>query len=237
MTDIVTPISSGSFQLDSIIGGGFHRGSLNVIASRPGMGKTTFAMQCASGIARTAKKKIYIVSLEMGSEQIKKKFSDLSEENGIIIDDTPPITPSQIREKLNEIPDIGTVIIDYFQLLQSDNGIFEQNAAINANKIAGELKLISKDFDIPVICTSQLSRSAEERQNHRPVLSDLDRFNGGLVQEADVILFLYRDVYYDMEGAEDRSMEEIIVAKNRYVNCANLLFRCGKIKNIFRRNL
>lgn len=212
-------ISTGFRPLDKILNGGFRGGSLNVIAARPGMGKTTFAMQCACAMAKNTDKKIYIFSLESPSNHIKKKFAGSCNQDKIIIDDSAPIKPSQIRTKLSKISALGAVMIDYFQLLRLEDGDCEQNATIRANTLSGELKRIAREFDVPVICTAQLSRSVEERQNQRPILSDLDKNNGSLVQDADVILFLYRDYY---STKEDRSVTELIVAKNRYGSCGNL---------------
>lgn len=161
-------ISTGFQSLDEVLGGGFHSGSFSIIAARPGIGKTTFAMQCAAGMIKNTEKKIYILSLEMDSEHIKKKYSDLSEDNRIIIDDTALITHSQLCANLNGIPDLGAVIIDYFQLINTDSRVCGQK------EIVRELKQIATELDIPVICTSQFpSITEEQRKNYRLVLSNL----------------------------------------------------------------
>ena len=223
-------ISTGFRSLDRVLGGGFHCGSLHVIAARPGMGKTVFSLQCAAGLAKVTDKKIYIFSLEMSRDYVKEKFTELCTRDSVILDDTVPVTPSQIREKLAGISDPGAVIIDYFQLLQLGGGTCGQNTAISADKIARELKQIAKKFDIPVICTSGLSRALEKRRDCHPVLRDLDKGSGGLVQDTDVILFLYRHAYYDIEYYDTEEIEdpdgaEVIVAKNCFGECEDLPFR------------
>lgn len=115
-------IPTGFPSLNEALGGGFHNGSLNVIASRPSMGKTTFAMQCAANMSKSAEKPIYIFSLEMSSELVKKKYKDIDKENRIVVDDTAPITLSEMRTKLAEIPDIAAIFIDYIQLITTDSG-------------------------------------------------------------------------------------------------------------------
>lgn len=207
-------VSTGFQQLDEVLGGGFHGGSLNLIASRPGMGKTTFVLQCAAGMAKNTDKMIYIFSLEMSSECIKKRFKGLCNQSNIMIDDTALITPSQARAKLAGISDLGAVIIDYFQLLQSDDSACEQTAAIRASKIAGELKMISLELGVPVICSAQAPRMAD-KESYRPHLRDL-RFTGCIEEDADVLLFLHRDVDYNAEERADCPAVEIIPAKNRY---------------------
>ena len=215
-------ISTGFQSLDKVLNGGFHGGSLHVIAARPGMGKTIFALQCAAGMAKVTDRKIYIFSLEMSRDYVKEKYAELCTRDSVILDDTAPITLSQIRTRLAGISDLGGVFIDRFQFLQSDDDPCGKNAS-SADEISRELKLIAKEFDIPVICTSRLPRSLEKRRDCHPVLRDLDKGSGGLVQDADVILFLYRQAYYtEMENPTEA---EIIVAKNRFGSTANLPFR------------
>lgn len=168
---------------------------------------------------KNTEKKIYILSLEMDSEHIKKKYSDLSEDNRIIIDDTALITHSQLCANLNGIPDLGAVIIDYFQLINTDSRVCGQK------EIVRELKQIATELDIPVICTSQFpSITEEQRKNYRLVLSNLNRYSGGYVQDADVVLFLHRDTYYGIVEPLCNDMAEIVVAKNCYGDCKILPF-------------
>ena len=204
-------IPTGFNALDEALYGGFHNGSLNIIAARPGMGKTTFAMQCAAGMSKNSDKKIYIMSLEMSAEQVKRKFSDISKIERIIVDDSAPITFSQIRKKLMGIPDIAAVIIDYIQLITAISSL--KGAFANLTEEAQELKRLAKDLDVPIICTSQLSRQVDEREDHRPLLTDIEP----LRQNADVILSLYRKGYYDRTA--DNSTTEIGILKNSYGEC------------------
>ena len=213
-------LSTGFQSLDRVLGGGFHGDSLNVIAARPGMGKSVFALQCAVGMVKDTDKKIYIFSLEMSRNHAKEKFKELYSRENILFDDIPAITPNQIHARLAGISDLGAVIIDYFQLLLPNP--CEQNAAANTNKVAGELKVIAREFNIPIICTSQLPRTLEKRRDRRPLLRDLAKISGGLEQISDVILFLYRYAYYD---TDEINGAEVTVANNRFGRCDVLPFR------------
>lgn len=223
-------ISTGFQSLDKVLNGGLHGGSLNVIAARPGMGKTIFALQCAAGMAKNTGKIIYYYLLEMFPDYVKEKYAELCVRGGVILDsafildDTAPITLSQIRTRLAGISDLGGVFIDCIQFLQSDGDPCGKSVSI-ADEISRELKRIAREFDIPVICTSRLPRSLEKRRDCRPILKDLDEVSGGLMQDADVILFLYRHAYYGTEDLKDPPGAEIIVAKNRFGSTANLPFR------------
>lgn len=210
-------IPTGFPSLNKILGGGFHNGSLNVIASRPGMGKTSFAIQCTADMCQNTEKSIYIFSLEMSSELIKKKYKDIGRENHIIVDYTASITLSKMSTKLAKIPDIAAIFIDYIQLITTDGS--EKGHFASAAEIAGELKLIAKETDIPVICTSQLSRALDLRENHRPLLSDIEE---PFMQNADTILYVYGDSYYDKTA--DDSTAEIGILKNHYGDCKVLPF-------------
>lgn len=154
----------------------------------------------------------------MSSEQIKKKYKDINKENRIIVDDTAPITLCEMRTKLAKIPDIAAIFIDYIQLITTDSG--EKRHFASAAEIAGELKLIAKETGIPVICTSQLTRAADERKDRHPILSDIKE---PLRQSADVILSVYRDSYYDKTA--DQFAAEIGVLKNLYGGCMTLPFQ------------
>ena len=215
-------IPTGFQSLDEALGGGFHNGSLNVVAARPGFGKTTFVIQCAYGMSKNTERQIYIQSLKCSSDQVKKIISDTGKDNRIIIDDTAPLTLSQIRKNLTDISDLGAVIIDYFQLIQPNADTGAQSFVRNNNEIVGELALMAKELNVPVICTSQLSSALEERQDCRPILSDLDR-HGAFTQNSDVVIFLYRDAYYNRHNTRDNSAE-VIISKNCYGDCKTLSF-------------
>lgn len=208
---------AGFTSFDKILGGGFHNGSLNVIASRPSMGKTTFAMQCAANMSRCTEKAILIFSLEMSSEQIKERYGEISNSNQIIIDDTAPITLSKIRAKIAEVSNLAAIVIDYIQLITTDSS--KKGHFASVSEIAGKLKQIAIETDIPVICTSQLSRALDLRENRHPLLSDIEE---PLRQNADTILYVYRDSYYDKTA--DDSTAEIGILKNRYGDCKGLPF-------------
>lgn len=213
-------IPTGFQSLDKALGGGFYPGSLNIIAARPAMGKTTFVFQCAAGMAKSTEKKIYIQSLEMSSENIERRFPYLSNKSGIIMDDSAPIAMTQLCAKLARIPNLGAVILDRLQLIGPEVCIRKPEVMY---RILFELKMLSKEFGIPVICTSPLPRTLERRRNHRPLLRNLNKYVP--VQEVDTVLFLFREGYYNWKANQvDHSAAEICVAKNRYGECTVLPF-------------
>lgn len=218
-------ISTGFQSLDETLGGGFHNGSLNVIAARPGMGKTIFAMQCAYGMAKNTEGQIYIQSLEHSSDQVKKLITDIGEDKRIIIDDTPAVTPTQMRKNLAGVPDLAAIVIDYVQLMKLNYNADKQSSTRSYNEIAEELVSIAKELNVPIICTFQLTRALEKRRDCHPVLSD---FNASFEPYADVILSIYRySYYYGTMGAS--SSAEIGVLKNNYGECKALPFHWDRI--------
>lgn len=218
-------ISTGFQSLDALLGGGFHAGSLNVIAGRPGMCERIFALQCAAGMVKNSGKRIPFFPMEMAAGIIREKFAELCDRDSVILDDTAPITTSQIRTRLAGVSDLGAAVISSFGLIQPEDGADGRNAAIKANEIAWELKWIAREFDIPILCTSRLPRSLRELRNRRRILKDLERISSVLVRDADVILSPYRHAYDDAEEIEYPAGAEIIVAKNRYGECGSLPFR------------
>ena len=248
--DALKGTQTGYSGLDNILVG-MSPGDLVIVGARPAMGKTSFAMNIATKVARQTKKAVFVFSLEMSSEQLvnrmlssealvdskKIRSGDLTGEDfeklaiassvlsdcEILIDDSSGISVSQIRSKLlNEIPklkvkdsDIGLVVIDYLQLMQSDRK--SDNRALEVGDISRGLKLLAKDLGVPVITCAQLSRGPESRTNKRPMMSDL-RDSGAIEQDADVVIFLYRDVYYPNSKDADKlqNTAEVIVAKNRH---------------------
>lgn len=225
------------------------RSDLVIIAARPGMGKTSFALNIASNIAGLQKLPVAIFSLEMSNEQLTERI--LSSQAGIssntlrtgdiqiaewdiitnaigqiadypiYMDDTPNITVSDMKAKIRrlnqdpETPDIGVVIVDYIQLMST--GRRNDNRVQEISEITRNLKIMAKELDVPIIALSQLSRSAEKGtgKDSRPQLSDL-RDSGSIEQDADVVLFLYRDAYYNKDEDADQTMAECIIAKNRH---------------------
>ena len=131
----------------------------------------------------------------------------------ILIDDTAGITVSGMKGKLRRVKNLGLVIIDYLQLMQSDRR--SDNRTQEVGEISRGLKLMAKEFNVPIICCAQLSRGPESRTDKRPMLSDL-RDSGSIEQDADTVIFLYRDEYYDKEKSDEGSVAEVIIAKNRH---------------------
>ena len=238
----ITGVPSGFTELDYRTAG-FHGSELILIAARPAMGKTAFALNIATNAAVKANVPVAVFSLEMPKEQLvnrilcsesmvdsnKVRTGKLEEDDWtklagaigplseaeIFIDDTPGINITEIRAKCRKLKlekNIGMVVIDYLQLIQGSNkrgGSREQEIS----EISRSLKILAKELDVPVIALSQLSRAAEQRPDHRPMLSDL-RESGAIEQDADIVMFLYRDDYYNQDS-EKKDIAEIIIAKHR----------------------
>ena len=235
--------TSSSFSaLDNVIVGLFDS-DLILVGARPSMGKTAFAMNIATAVARKTKKPVCIFSLEMAAEQIvtrllssealvdsyKMRSGKLDAEEweniartavelaklDIRIDDTAGISIGQIRAKMRRVKDPALVVVDYLQLISADDGGRRQENRVNeVGAISRGLKQLAKEIGAPVLCCAQLSRSPESRPDKRPMLSDL-RESGQIEQDADVVLFLYRDEYYK-DKKDNQSTAEVIVAKNRH---------------------
>ena len=238
----ITGVPSGFTELDYRTAG-FHGSELILIAARPAMGKTAFALNIATNAAVKANVPVAVFSLEMSKEQLvnrilcsesmvdsnKVRTGKLEEDDWtklagaigplseaeIFIDDTPGINITEIRAKCRKLKlekNIGMVVIDYLQLIQGSNkrgGSREQEIS----EISRSLKILAKELDVPVIALSQLSRAAEQRPDHRPMLSDL-RESGAIEQDADIVMFLYRDDYYNQDS-DKKDIAEIIIAKHR----------------------
>lgn len=233
-------IPSGFGALDTVLTG-LNKSDLILLAARPGMGKTSFALNVATNVAMRSGKKVAVFSLEMSKEQLVSRILSsealisshslrtgalsaddwvklamtaqvLSKAN-IYIDDTPSITVAEIKAKLRRIPDIGLVVIDYLQLMTSGRKNSD-NRVLEISEITRGLKVMAKELDVPVITLSQLTRGPDSRTDHRPMLSDL-RESGSIEQDADIVLFLYRDAYYNRDS-EEQNIAECIVAKNRH---------------------
>lgn len=242
----VTGMSTGFVGLDKITTG-LHEGNLIILAARPAMGKTALALNVAKYVATIERKPAVIFSLEMGAEELIErmlasegmvpayhlKTGNLSTDEWkrlvqaqnnlydapIFVDDTAGIRISEIRSnarKLDqEMGGLGVIIIDYLQLITGAKG---ENRQQIVSEISRELKILAKDLKVPVIALSQLSRSVEQRQDKRPMLSDL-RESGSIEQDADIVAFLYRDSYYQKEhadGQEANNVTELILEKNRH---------------------
>ena len=238
----ITGISTGFTDLDNITAG-LQNSDLIILAARPAMGKSAFAINIATNAAVKSHVPVAIFNLEMSKEQVGNRIlcseamidsnkirtgqlgdddwvklantiGNLSEAP-IYIDDTPGISIMEIRAKCRKLKlekDIGWVVIDYVQLIQgssSRNSSREQEIS----EISRSLKIIAKELNIPVIALSQLARATEKRDDKRPMLSDL-RESGAIEQDADIVMFLYRDDYYNPES-EKRNIAEVIIAKHR----------------------
>ncbi len=234
-------LSTGLRDLDQKING-LNKSDLVLIAARPGMGKTSIALNIALSVAKTTKKTVVIFSLEMSKDQLASRllsnesFVDsqllmtgkLSEEEwgklglaayalsqtDIRVDDNPSVTVTEMIAKCRRLDNLALVIIDYLQLMTSATGKVSDNRVTAVSEISRSLKIMAKELDIPVICLSQLNRSNESRADKRPLLSDL-RESGSIEQDADEVLFLYRDDYYNPD-TEEKNVAECIIAKNRH---------------------
>lgn len=236
-----TGIASGFRELDRMTSG-FQRSDLIILAARPSVGKTAFALNVAQNVGVREKQTVAIFSLEMGAAQLVQRMicaeanvdasrmrtgalegedwtkmtmaiSSLSEAN-IYIDDTPGITVYDIRAKCRRLKKergLGMVVIDYLQLIQGRGR--GDNRQQEVSEISRTLKMMARELDVPVIALSQLSRGVEQRQDKRPLMSDL-RESGSIEQDADIVAFLYRDDYYNKES-EKEGIIEIIIAKQR----------------------
>ncbi len=230
---------SGFVELDTVITG-LNKSDLLIIAARPGMGKTSFVMNIVTNVARKLDKQIAVFSLEMSKEQLATRMlsseslvssnslktgrissdewirlasgADMLSRMPVYIDDTAGITVPQMKAKLRRMNNLGLVVIDYLQLMSSGRRI--DNRVTEISEITRQLKLMAKELSVPIITLSQLSRGPESRTDHRPLLSDL-RESGSIEQDADVIMFLYRDAYYNKES-EQQNISECIIAKNRH---------------------
>ena len=239
----ITGVPTGFADLDSRTSG-FHKSDLVIIAARPAMGKSAFAINIATNAALQANVPVIIFNLEMSKEQVgnrilcseamvdsnKVRTGKIEEEEWvklatasgrlseapIYIDDTPGITVTEIRAKCRKLKmekGIGLVVIDYLQLVQG-SGKKNSSREQEISEISRSLKILAKELEVPVIALSQLSRAAEQRkEDHRPMLSDL-RESGAIEQDADIVIFLYRDDYYN-ENSEKKNVAEVILAKHR----------------------
>ena len=236
-------LSTGLSAVDAKING-LNKSDLLLLAARPGMGKTSMALNVALSAAKESGKTVAIFSLEMSREQLVTRLiaseglventrlvtgnlresdwqriaeaaSSLSRMD-IRIDDNPLLTVADMNAKCRRLDDLGLVVIDYLQLMTSagGKGYSGENRQQAVSDISRMLKIMAKELQVPVLCLSQLSRANEKRDDKRPMLSDL-RESGAIEQDADIVLFLYRDDYYNSDS-EKRNVAECIVAKNRH---------------------
>ena len=239
----VPGLSTGLSAVDAKING-MNKSDLLLLAARPGMGKTSMALNVALSAARESGKTVAIFSLEMSKEQLVTRLiasEGLVENQRLItgnlresdwqriaeaasalscmdirIDDNPLLTVADMNAKCRRLENLGLVVIDYLQLMTSagGKGYSGENRQQAVSDISRMLKIMAKELQVPVLCLSQLSRANEKREDKRPMLSDL-RESGAIEQDADIVMFLYRDDYYNAD-AEKRNVAECIVAKNRH---------------------
>lgn len=237
----ITGLPTGFMDLDYQISG-LQQSDLIIIAARPSMGKTAFALNIAEHLAFKKKETVAIFSLEMSKEQLVNRLfslvsgvdsqalrtgnlkdaeweqlitgADIIGSSNLIIDDTPGISISELRSKCRKYKlekNLSVVMIDYIQLM---SGGGRESRQQEISEISRALKSIARELNVPVIALSQLSRAVEKRDDKRPMLSDL-RESGGIEQDADVVMFIYRDEYYTKEESKEKGIAEIIVAKQR----------------------
>ena len=221
---------------------GMGNSDLILVGARPGMGKTSFCLNIGTNVALATKKTVCMFSLEMSCDQLVSRVlsseamvdshalrtGNLSDDDwvklakasshlagaDILIDDTTGVTVTAMKAKLRRVKNLGLVIIDYLQLLQSDS--HNDNRVQEVSEISRSLKIMAKELNVPVICCTQLSRGPESRTDKKPMLSDL-RDSGAIEQDADVVMFLYRDEYYKTDAdSQEASIAEVIIQKNRH---------------------
>lgn len=234
-------IPTGFADLDNCIGG-LNKSDLILLAARPGMGKTAIALNMAQAAAQKSAKTVVVFQLEMSKEQIatrllssealvdsrKLRMGTLSDEDwqkmagateklqklSILIDENSGITVPEMKAKCRRLGrDLGLVVIDYLQLLHAP-GKHSENRVQEVAEISRSLKIMAKELNVPVLCCSQLSRAPESRPDKRPVLSDL-RESGSIEQDADIVMFIFREDYYDKD-TEKQNAAKLIIAKNRH---------------------
>ncbi|MED4794111.1 replicative DNA helicase [Priestia megaterium] len=238
----ITGIPTGFSDLDRMTAG-FQRNDLIIVAARPSVGKTAFALNIAQNVATKTNENVAIFSLEMGAQQLvmrmlcaegnidaqRLRTGSLTADDwgkltmamgslsnaGIYIDDTPGIRVGEIRSKCRRLKQeggLGMILIDYLQLIQG-NGRSGENRQQEVSEISRALKALARELEVPVIALSQLSRGVEQRQDKRPMMSDI-RESGSIEQDADIVAFLYREDYYEKD-TENQNIIEIIIAKQR----------------------
>lgn len=240
---------TGFSLLDRVLAG-MGKSDLVLIGARPGMGKTSFALNIATNVAKQTKKAVCIFSLEMSAEQLVNRVlasealvnsyalrtGELTPEDwehlavasgelsgcDILIDDTSGMTVTAMKAKLRRVQNLGLVVIDYLGLMQGDH--HNDNRVQEVSEISRSLKIMAKELMVPVICCAQLSRGPESRTDKKPMLSDL-RDSGAIEQDADTVIFLYRSEYYKTDETANNqttSIAEVIIAKNRHGSTGNV---------------
>ena len=247
--EVTQGTKTGFSLLDRVLAG-MGKSDLVLIGARPGMGKTSFALNIATNVAKQTKKAVCIFSLEMSAEQLVNRVlssealvnsyalrtGELTPEDwehlavasgelsgcDILIDDTSGMTVTAMKAKLRRVQNLGLVVIDYLGLMQGDH--HNDNRVQEVSEISRSLKIMAKELMVPVICCAQLSRGPESRTDKKPMLSDL-RDSGAIEQDADTVIFLYRSEYYKTDETANNqttSIAEVIIAKNRHGSTGNV---------------
>ena len=237
-------ISSGFSAIDAKLSG-LNKSDLILLAARPGMGKTSLALNIALNVGKNSGKTVAMFSLEMSKEQLalrllssealvesnrlltgelrESDWMKVAEAAGVLsradirLDDNPLLTVSDMNAKCRRLDNLGLVVIDYLQLMSSAGGCMKHSGESRqqaVSDISRMLKIMAKELQVPVLCLSQLSRANEKRDDKRPMLSDL-RESGAIEQDADIVLFIFREDYYSPDS-DKRNIAELIVAKNRH---------------------
>ena len=240
----VTGVTTGFVDLDKKTAG-LQPSDLIIVAARPSMGKTTFAMNLCENAAMASDKPVLVFSLEMPAEQIMMRmiaslarvdqtkirtgqnleeaewskiasvFGMFKQKNNLYIDDSSGLTPTELRSRARRVyrenGGLSMIMVDYLQLMRAP--AFSDNRTLEIAEISRSLKALAKELEVPVIALSQLNRTLEQRADKRPVNSDL-RESGSIEQDADLIMFIYRDEVYN-ENSEDKGVAEIIIGKQR----------------------
>jgi replicative DNA helicase len=239
----VTGVASGFRELDKITSG-FQAGNLVIVAARPSMGKSALALCAAANIAVRGGTPVALFTLEMSKAEVTQRLmcsegkvesqrlrtgklaqddwsrltaaSDKLMKAPIYVDDTGSLTMMDIRSKARRLksshPELGLIVVDYLQLMTSGHSV--ENRVQEVSQISRQLKVLARDLDVPIMALSQLSRAVEQRHDKRPILSDL-RDSGSIEQDADVVVFIYRDEYYNPDETDQQGLAEVIVAKHR----------------------
>ena len=256
-TNDITGVPSGFIDLDRMTSG-LQGGDLIVLAARPSMGKTAFAINIAEHVALNEQLPVAIFSMEMGAAQLAVRIvgsigridqshlrtGNLTDEEwprlteaierlrtvNLHIDETPGLSPTELRANARRLArqhgKLGLIVVDYLQLMSGSGNSGEDNRATELGEISRGLKMLAKELGCPVIALSQLNRSVEQRTDKRPMMSDL-RESGAIEQDADLIMFIYRDDYYNREASKFPNQAEIIIGKQRNgpTGAVNLYFQ------------
>jgi replicative DNA helicase len=242
----VTGVRTGFYEMDRMTAG-LQKGDLIVLAARPSMGKTAFALNIAEHVAVQEELPVVVFSMEMGASQLALRMvgslGRIDQQNlrtgrlkdeewgrlaeaierlqriKLFIDESPALTPGEVRARARRMArqfggTLGLIVVDYMQLMSGSADSSDENRATVLGEISRGLKSLAKELQCPVIALSQLNRSVETRTDKRPMMSDL-RESGAIEQDADVIMFIYRDEYYTKEACKEPGVAEIIIGKQR----------------------